>query len=196
MISYDLPKIFEVCDFVSLMSYDLHGPRDERTGIHAALYKSRFDTTTLNVDYSVRFLTAKIGVPKEKLILGIPTFGNGFTLLHSKSTGVGSPAVGAKSKQFNEICSRIKAGSLNYRWDEDQKVPYAFLNAEWIGFDDSRSVSEKANYITANGLGGAMISALDGDDYDGKCGNGTFPLTATAFKTLLPENKPVSRKLL
>lgn len=192
MISYDIPKIFEVCDFVNLMSYDLHGPRESITGIHAALYQSRFDKTTLNVDYSVRFLL-KMGVAKEKLILGIPTFGNGFTLSHPNPnyTEVGLPAVGADSKQFNEICSRIKLGSLNYRWDEEQKVPYAFKNSDWIGFDDVMSVSVKGNYIKTTGLGGAMISALDGDDYDGRCGNGTFPLTTTAFRTLISEQSLV-----
>lgn len=34
------------------------------------------------------------------------------------------------------------------------------------------------------GIAGVMVFALDSDDYQGKCGEGTYPLTRTIKETL------------
>lgn len=181
--SYDIPAIFATCDFVNLMSYDLHGVWEGKTGIHAALYKSSRDNTGSNVDYSVKYLLNK-GVPKNKLIVGIPAYGQAFRLLNPNNNGVGAPASanGASTPKFNEICQKVNSRQLEYRWDNDQKVPYAFRGTEWVGYDDVRSVTEKANYIRNLDVGGAMIWALDSDDFRNVCGLGNFPLISTIHK--------------
>jgi GH18 family chitinase len=179
-LSYDIPTIFATCDFVNLMSYDLHGGWETKTGIHAGLYKSSLDYTSANVDDSVKLLLNK-GVSKNKLIVGIPAYGNAFRLANANNNGVGAPASGAGSLKFNQICPRTNSGSLNYRWDNDQRVPYAFAGTEWVGYDDVRSVKEKANYINGLGLGGAMIWAVDSDDYSGACGLGKYPLISAIY---------------
>lgn len=183
-LSYDIPKVFENCDFVNLMSYDLHGGWESKTGIHAGLYSSSLDPTNLNVDYCVNLLLRK-GVDKKKLIMGIPAYGNSFRLADANKNGVGSAAAGTGSQKYNQICPRVNSGSLNYRWDEAQKVPYAFSGTEWIGYDDVRSVTEKANYINNMNLGGAMIWSLDSDDYSNACGSGKFPIISTISKIVL-----------
>lgn len=166
------------------MSYDLHGSWELKTGIHAGLYKSQLDFTSANVDDSVKYLLNK-GVSKNKLIVGIPAYGNAFRLANANFNGVGAPASGAGSWKFNQICPRTKSGSLNYRWDNDQRVPYAFAGTEWVGYDDVRSVTEKSNYINNLGLGGAMIWAVDDDDFNGVCGLGNYPLISAIYKIVV-----------
>nr|KAG5705695.1 hypothetical protein BaRGS_026634 [Batillaria attramentaria] len=52
-------------------------------------------------------------------------------------------------------------------WLDDEKVPYAFHkpSKQWIGYDDIDSIKIKAQYIKDQGLGGAMVWALDLDDF-------------------------------
>lgn len=79
------------------MTYDLHGSWDETIGINAPMYESSADVTEkekqLNVNASIHYWLQE-GVPKEKIILGIPLYGRTFTLADKSQTTVGSPHVG------------------------------------------------------------------------------------------------------
>jgi chitinase len=185
--AYDIPNIFATCDFVNLMAYDLHGTwQDSVTANHGALFRSSLDNTALNVHESVQLLT-NMGVQKDKLIVGIPSYGRGFILRNANNNGVNASADRYDNNgiPFNQICPRTKSGSLNYRWDDTQKVPYAFAGTEWIGYDDVRSVIEKCNYIKNSGLGGAMIWKIDSDDFSGTCENKRFPLISAIYSNLV-----------
>jgi len=176
--------VFQYNDFVNLMTYDLHGSWQSQTGIHAALFPGPNDSGTGNVDSSVQLLLSK-GVPKEKLIMGMPAYGNAFRLNNVNNNGVGASAVGSGSIKYRDICSRINSGQLNYRWEDAQRVPYAFAGVEWVGYDDVRSITEKANYIVEHDLGGGMFWAIDNDDYLNGCQAGKFPLISTAKSIII-----------
>jgi chitinase len=50
----------------------------------------------------------------------------------------------------------------------------------WAGYDDEASLRVKVDFVKANKLGGAMIWALDLDDFNGQsCGKGAYPLLRT-----------------
>ena len=55
-------------------------------------------------------------------------------------------------------------------WDDVQKNPHVTIDggSTWIGFDNARSFIEKAKYVRDNELGGAVIWALDLDDFNGR----------------------------
>lgn len=169
------------------MSYDLHGGWESKTGIHAGLYRSSLDPTNANVDYCVNLLLRQ-GVSRDKLIMGIPAYGNSFRLANATNNMVGAAAVGTGSLKFNQICSRIKSGWYSYRWDDSQKVPYVFSGTDWVGYEDVRSVTEKANYIAEKDLGGAMFWSLDSDDYSNACGSGRYPLISTVSSIVIGSN--------
>lgn len=145
-------------------------------GIHSSLFPRPQDTTDelkqLNVEAVVRYWLAS-GCPREKLILGIPTYGRTFTLASAANNGVGAFAIGpgnigsfiseAGFLPFNEICYNVN-GWTRF-WEPQQKVPYAVKNNQWVGYDDLESVAIKLNYILANDLGGAMFWSLETDDF-------------------------------
>lgn len=61
---------------------------------------------------------------------------------------------------------------------------------EWLSYENEQSIGCKANYIKANGFGGAMIFSLNTDDYRGSCDNENkvrtrFPLVQTVHSILL-----------
>ncbi|XP_027976053.1 chitotriosidase-1 isoform X3 [Eumetopias jubatus] len=143
--------------------------------------KQRF--TALVQDSAVQ-LWLQRGTPANKLILGMPTYGRSFTLASPSDTGVGAPATGPGTpgpftKQggllaYYEVCSW--KGAIEHRI-KDQKVPYAFQGNQWVGFDDVESFKTKASYLKQKGLGGAMVWALDMDDFAGFfCNQGLYPL--------------------
>lgn len=41
---------------------------------------------------------------------------------------------------------------------------------QWVGYDKVESIRRKMEHVRAKGLGGAMIWAIDLDDYRGACG--------------------------
>ncbi|XP_054441527.1 chitotriosidase-1 [Pteronotus mesoamericanus] len=198
---YEVDKIARSLDFISLMAYDLHGSWETTTGHHSALFKRQGESgaaAELNVDYAVQQWLQK-GTPANKLILGMPTYGRSFTLASTSDAGVGAPAAGPGSPgsftreagllAYYEVCSWTGAAK---RRIQDQKVPYAFRGDQWVGFDDTESFKTKVSYLKQKGLGGAMVWALDMDDFTGSfCGQGRYPLIKTLQKELSLPHMPL-----
>jgi chitinase len=173
-----------------ICSDDLHGGWESKTGIHGGLFRSSLDNTAANVDESVKLLISA-GVDKSKLIVGLPSYGNAFNLADSNNNGVGAAVTsGAGNMDYRDICQKTRSGALTYRWDDTQKVPYAFSGSYWVGYDDVKSVTEKANYIKSNNLGGGMFWALDNDDFDNVCGDGKFPLITKVYSIVVGGQSP------
>ncbi|XP_005881928.1 PREDICTED: chitotriosidase-1 [Myotis brandtii] len=139
-------------DFISLMAYDLHGSWERTTGHHSALHPRRGEQGAA-AELNVDFAVQQWlqqGTPASKLVLGVPTYGRTFTL-----------------------------GAAQHRVPE-QEAPYAFRGDQWVGFDDTESLKAKVSYVKQKGLGGAMVWALDMDDFAGSfCSQGRYPLVKT-----------------
>lgn len=43
--------------------------------------------------------------------------------------------------------------------------PYAYKGNQWVSFDDQDMIRFKSEFVVRNDLGGAMIWALDLDDF-------------------------------
>lgn len=187
--AYDVPVMAQYMDFICIMSYDLHGSWESFTGLHTGLDASDADADkTLNVMFAANYWHQK-GAPRNKLIIGLGTYGRSFTLVDASNHGVGAPASGAGAPgtytrekgflSYYEICEMRKNGGTTYR-DPVAKVPY-YVNPNtklWVGYDDKESIYAKlTELIIKDGYGGAMTWALDLDDFTGTiCGEGKYPL--------------------
>uniref|UniRef100_A0A2K6B6G8 Chitotriosidase-1 n=1 Tax=Macaca nemestrina TaxID=9545 RepID=A0A2K6B6G8_MACNE len=191
---YEVDKIARNLDFVNLMAYDFHGSWEKVTGHNSPLYKRQEESgaaASLNVDAAVQMWLQK-GTPASKLILGMPTYGRSFTLASPSDTRVGAPATGSGTPgpftkeggmlAYYEVCSW--KGATKQRI-QDQEVPYIFRDNQWVGFDDVESFKTKVSYLKQKGLGGAMVWALDLDDFAGfSCDQGRYPLIQTLWREL------------
>ncbi|XP_006834178.1 PREDICTED: chitotriosidase-1 [Chrysochloris asiatica] len=191
---YEVDKIAQNLDFISLMAYDFHGTWETVTGHNSPLYKRQGESgvqAQLNVDFAVQYWLQK-GAPANKLILGMPTYGRAFTLASSSDTGVGAPATGPGTPgpftkdggllAYYEVCSWKGAAKLRIK---DQMVPYSVQGNQWVGFDDVESFKTKVTYLKQKGLGGAMVWTLDLDDFGGSfCNQGGYPLIQTLRREL------------
>ncbi|XP_044253062.1 probable chitinase 10 [Tribolium madens] len=186
---YDVPAVASYLDFINLMAYDFHGKWERETGHNAPLYSPSSDSQyqkQLNVEHAAN-LWVKLGTPKEKLVIGMPTYGRTFTLSNSAKFGVHSPASGGGKEgtytkesgflAYYEVCELLQNGAT-YIWDDEMKVPYAVNGDQWIGFDDEKSIRNKMKWIKDNGFAGAMVWTIDMDDFSGTiCGGQVkFPL--------------------
>lgn len=91
------------------MAYDFHGKWERETGHNAPLYASSLDSEwqkQLSVDNAAT-MWVKLGAPKEKLIIGMPTYGRSFTLtnpanfrVHATASGGGKAGEYTKESGF------------------------------------------------------------------------------------------------
>ncbi|XP_071550046.1 probable chitinase 10 [Panulirus ornatus] len=186
---YDIPNVSKYLDFINVMAYDFHGKWENTVGHNAPLYAPSEDSEwrkQLSVDHASN-LWAKLGAPKEKLIIGMPTYGRSFTLSNPGQNNVNSPASGGGDAgkytgeggfmAYYEVCEHLRTGG-EYIWHEEMQVPYMVKDKLWVGFDDERAIRNKMKWIKKNGFGGAMVWTIDMDDFTGTvCGGGVkYPL--------------------
>uniref|UniRef100_A0A8D2BBP7 Acidic mammalian chitinase n=1 Tax=Sus scrofa TaxID=9823 RepID=A0A8D2BBP7_PIG len=188
---YEIPQLSQYLDYIHVMTYDLHASWEGYAGENSPLYKYPTDTGSdayLNVDYAMNYWKDN-GAPAEKLIVGFPAYGHTFLLSNPSNTDIGAPTSGAGpagpyTKEagfwaYYEICTFLKNGATQ-AWDAPQDVPYAYKGNEWVGYDNVKSFNIKAQWLKQNNFGGAMVWAIDLDDFTGTfCNQGKFPLINT-----------------
>nr|QLI34032.1 chitinase 6-1 [Sogatella furcifera] len=189
---YDIPKLNRYLDFMNILSYDYHSAFEPAVNHHSPLFSLQEDDeynfdAELSIDYTIKHYL-KLGADRDKLVLGIPTYGRSYTLFNPESTDLGSPADGPGEQgeatrekgylAYYEICQ-----SLNSEKDwkiEQPKLgamgPYAYKDKQWVGYDDAFIVKEKAKYVNDKNLGGIMFWSIDNDDFRGKCHDRPYPL--------------------
>ena len=198
--AYEVEKIGNLMDFVSIMAYDLHGKWDNQTGHHSALVGPPGDPLT--VTYAIKHWIDK-GMSPDKMVLGLPVYGRTFKLISRSKHGLGAPAKGTpKAGRFTreagflasyEICKM----HLTVVKDNDVKAPYGYHGDQWVCYDDEASLNLKVDrVIKEKGLRGAMFWALPLDDFNGKfCNKGKYPLINHVRKRLgLPTKTYVIRQ--
>lgn len=184
---YDVAPIGSYVDFINVMSYDFHGKWESKTGHNAPLFAPAGETEwrkQLSMDFGIK-LWERMGAPKSKLVVGLATYGRSFTLSNPSQHGMNAPTSGGgKAGEFTresgflafyEICDMLKQGATYY-WDEEQAVPYAVHGDQWVGFDDELSIRNKVKWLNEQGYAGAMVWALDMDDFKGVCTPKKYPL--------------------
>ncbi len=145
----DFKNCMPYVDLVNVMAYDMSDPL---TAHHAALYPSPISGYCTSSEAVEAHL--KAGVPREKLVMGIPFYGKG------------------DGKDPN-VKDYLKTGILpkGYQdcWSDEAQVPY-ILNKKgkyvW-GYENIRSLTAKCKYITDNGLRGGMYWEYSIDNAQG-----------------------------
>lgn len=164
-----LNQIHQYLNWINIMSYDLHGTWEATTNFHSHLCLAPGDTTGLSVENAVQGYLAA-GVPANKLIVGIPFYGRGWTGVRNQNNGLYQPAGGAAPGTY-------EAGFEDYKVLKTRSMP-SFRDPATGGFwlydgnifwsyDDPQVIAEKMTWLKSLGLRGAMVWSLDGDDAAG-----------------------------
>ncbi len=166
-------------DWINVMSYDFHGGWDAKgpTDFHSHLYNdpaSPNSATTLgasyNIDSAVNALIAA-GAPANKIVLGIPFYGRGWTGVTNANNGLYQAATGAATGTY-------EAGIEDYKVLKNRpgsvfthavtKQSWKFDGTNFWSYDTPAVIQTKIDYVKAKGLRGLMSWSLDGDTTDGE----------------------------
>ncbi|MFI5727263.1 glycoside hydrolase family 18 protein [Streptomyces cyaneofuscatus] len=167
---FDVKRLMKDFDFVNLQGYDYHVSGEKKTAQQSALYAKN----DFSVDQTVRDWV-KRGAPKHKLVVGMPTYGQGWTGVSGGGKGLGQPATGpapatwANGYEDYKVLKKL-AASGTFKVHRDTKNGHAWLfdgTTLWT-YDDPQVLRAKTSYIRDKGLGGAMFWSLDGDTDDGE----------------------------
>ena len=66
---------------------------------------------------------------------------------------------------------------------------------QWVSYDDQDMIRHKSEYVRRMGLGGAMVWALDLDDFRNVCGEGHYPLMNTIKEVMASQNQTYDGEL-
>ncbi|XP_029168632.1 probable chitinase 10 [Nylanderia fulva] len=198
---YDVPALAKYLDWIAVMAYDYHGQWDKKTGHVAPMYHHPDDDYDyFNANYTINYWISK-GAPSRSLVLGMPLYGQSFTINDPKAgTGLNSPASAGNAGEFTraagflsyyEICDRVRNRGWTLVQDPERRMgPYAYKGSQWVGFDDPEMIRRKAQFVRDMDLGGGMVWALDLDDFRGRCGDGPHPLMHMIQQVLAKPRSP------
>lgn len=156
----DFRSCVDYLDLVNVMAYDMNNGDQTH---HAALYSSEISgncTSSRAVEAHL-----KAGVPKEKLVMGVPFYGKG----KREDEGV---------KTFRE--TGVLPQGYERRWSEESQVPYVVNeNGQFVWGDENvKSLSAKCQYILDQGLRGGMY-------WDYASDNAQHEFSQTLYRLLL-----------
>jgi len=192
---YDVPRLSAALDFVHIMAYNLHGGWEAKLGLHSQFDAPDGDVLPGLATNAIIQNWMNRGLSASKLVIGMPTYGRGFTLTDSAQTTPGSPASGSSSAgpytsetgllAYYEICEKISQnGWIAVKSDEMQSM-YAYGDGDWVGYENQETLSHRCGVINSMGLAGVMFWDTSLDDTKGLfCDQGPYPLISL-FQTCL-----------
>lgn len=151
-------RYIDFLDFVNVMTYDMRGSFTQMAGHHTNLYSYEGQEGALSADQAVKNLLAK-GVDPQKIVIGGAFYSRiwtGFPRQTDQPVGVQAQSFGNQTMNWNELKSLLQAKSAFVFWDEQAQAPYYFDGERFISYDDTRSLTAKANYVKEQGLRGLM----------------------------------------
>jgi chitinase len=156
-------------DWYNVMTYDFFGAfdADGPTAPHSPL--TAYDgipAEGFNTDAALTKL-AGLGIPSDKLLLGIGFYGRGWTGVSQDEPGgsASGPAPGTYEQGIEDY------KGLKTRCASTGTVggtSYSHCGDEWWSFDTPETIAGKMAYVQEHGLGGAFFWEFSGDTADGE----------------------------
>ncbi len=171
----ELDQIHPLLNYINIMTYDLHGAWDAISGFNAPLYTSpaapySYPSSTYAVDSAIQGYLAA-GVPANKIIMGIPFYGRGWTGVATGNNGLWQSAAGPAPAAWEagiEDYKLLKPLAYPVYRDEAANAVWKYNGNIFWSYDDPQTIGVKLDYMAQHALGGVMIWSLDGDTADGE----------------------------
>src|SRR6266700_3520495 len=185
-------QVGQYLDFADVMTYDMHGAWETSgpTNFQSPLHDSPADPSAVippgqhkyNVDTAIRAWTAGLpdygipgGFPAGKINLGIPFYDRGWTGVPTGTTnGLHQPAAGASGAfpftqtpgvaDYKELVSAGLVGGSSLFFDSTTQSAWVYSGSNFYTLDTTQTIGIKDQYVRSNGLGGAFVFSLMGDD--------------------------------
>ena len=160
---FNLNDLDKYLSFWNLMCYDFAGQGySSKTGFHSNLYGKNGDNGINTADVVAKYLS--LGIPANKLLLGMPLYGKQFHNVQKGEIGQSFTNGSQAEETFNynqlpkghELFDSTKVSASSY--DSARKL--------FVTYDNENSAQMKADFTQQMGLGGGMWWDSSGDVYD------------------------------
>jgi chitinase len=166
--AYPVQSINENLDWVNVMSYDLHGSFNNKTGAPAGMFDPKTNISVV----SGLFSWIRSGAMPEKLVLGMPLYAKTWKLQDPNLHGIGDPSVGMGpgmdgAMAYFQVLDFNKQTGVNVVHDVNTGSVYSYNGDTWIGYDDPFTISIKIGFAQAINLRGYFfwVAGLDTSDW-------------------------------
>jgi len=161
-------ELVDVIDYVNLMTFEYGGRWiSKKATLNAPLfYEGDAEFEELNINYTID-LYKKMGLPTNKMILGLAAYGRGWTGtdgLNKEASGEIEGTVEKGVISYTEIVDRYLSNS-NYKKYISGGVPYLYNKSErtLISYDDKESSTLKTKSAMEKGLAGVFLFEANDD---------------------------------
>ncbi|XP_030544539.2 class V chitinase CHIT5b-like [Rhodamnia argentea] len=162
---YPVASMNQNLDWINAMCYDYHGSWDtSATGAHAAFFDPN---SNISSSYGLRSWI-QAGLPRKKVVMGLPLYGRTWELKDPSVHGIGAPAVGLGPGKdgvltYSQVETFNKKNNATVQYDATTVSTYSFKGTSWVGYDDVVSTATKVGLAQALGLRGYFFWALSYD---------------------------------
>ena len=147
-------------DWFGFMTYDITGDWDEKAMFDSPLYPHEGYTTWSWEE--TRDYWKKRGVPTEKMVFGIPSFGFEF----QGATGPGTNFTKGSTKQIS-YAQIMENTAWKFHFDSVSVEPYGTTDNSYVTFEDPHSAAVKSRWVKENGYAGIMVWEVSHDYIEG-----------------------------
>uniref|UniRef100_A0AC34R4Z7 GH18 domain-containing protein n=1 Tax=Panagrolaimus sp. JU765 TaxID=591449 RepID=A0AC34R4Z7_9BILA len=151
---YNVSTLNTTADFILLEGYRFHSYNNWFTGHHSPLFVSSqlLQDPKMTIEgFALDWISR--GINSQKLVIGLTAEGMAmsFSSLKSDDRTIGQRANPASMRAMNggkisqtEICEMKKNETTKVRFIDDLGVPYLFNGADFVAYDDERSIQIKS----------------------------------------------------
>ncbi|GAA3028570.1 glycoside hydrolase family 18 protein [Actinokineospora globicatena] len=173
---FEVAEVFRLLTFATVQGYDYHGAWEKTANQQSALRVPDGDPTTPK-DSGEIVVDAYLdrGAPRDKITLGVPYYGRGWTGLPNANNGLfqqsTGPAPGTYEAGYDDyriLKALLTSGKSKLYRDNKAGHAWLFDGTTFWTYDDPTELTRKGRYIKDRKLGGAMIWSLDGDTPQGE----------------------------
>lgn len=161
-----LPEMTPLLDFYNLMAYDFAGSWDRAAGHQANIYPSRTDPTStpFSAAAALHHYTEVGGVPREKIVLGMPMYGRAFAATNGPGTPFSGVGEGSWENGVWDYKALPRPGAAEHV-DAATGASWAYDSAArtMVSYDTLGMGEMKAGFVKQQRLGGGMWWESSGD---------------------------------
>ena len=180
----------ETLDFLNVMCYDGFGPWGGLAGNHAPLFPAREDPRRLSMDKGISYWRDQVGVPAEKLAMGLPFYAyvcRGYKPYESIVPGAKGKSVDGGST-WAGIHALIENEGWERRFDEASQSAWYFSpdGKAFVAADDPEIIRIKTIWAKDQGFRGVFMWSMRCDVMS----DGSTPLLDAMYEAWTEKDSP------
>jgi chitinase len=181
----DTAFLSETMDWINVMTYDMAGDWSSYAGHNAPLFASsrQPEGPPRSLERTIDFLLRERKLPPDRIALGIPLYGRGFSVKepYASTKGIARNRIPGGGNYAN-LKKLLDEQDWTRQWDHETKTPWLLApdRSTVIGYDDVESVIAKTKWAVKQGLRGVFFWQIHGD----RLPDNTHPLQEAAKRSM------------